>query len=538
MNAEKRVEKLKLYKPLFITSTVLVTAVSALIIIFPQASGAVINGLNALATGPMGWWYLLAILIIFGIVMFLTFSSYGNIKLGGEHTRPDFSNFAWIGMIVSCGTGSSLLYYGTIEWAFYYNTAVTPWSVPPGTWRAAEMSFTYALFHEGITAWALYAACAMIIGYYYHVKKLPFLRLSSICGEVLGKHIDGPLGKGIDLLFIFGILGGVSTSIGISTRTIAQMVSSFLGLETNFTLELVIVMVRTSIIAVAVGLGLEKGIKRIAALNMWALYGFLALVFIAGPTWFILNNFSSAIGQVLTNFFSFSLWTDAVGGSRVPQDWTIFYWAWWLLYAPVTGLFLAKISRGRTFREIGVAVMGGGTIAIWVMYAIMTGFAMDLEFSGAVPVSEIANSVSGEAAVVEILRALPAGTVMVLIYGIVMFIYSLGTLNSFAYTLAASTTVSLKQNQDPMRWNRVFWAVFLNVFAVGLMFLGGMKTLQIASIVTAFPLLFIVLIMIANFFRSLKKDGINQRKAIIINETYTGYRPRMELERGGGDKNE
>jgi BCCT family betaine/carnitine transporter len=522
--------KLKLYKSLFLTSTIIVTVVSALIIIFPKGSGSIINGLNALATGPMGWWYLVAILIIFGIVVFLTFSRYGSIKLGGPDTKPDFSNFAWIGMIVSCGTGSSLLYYGTVEWAFYYNTPVTPWSVPPGSWEAAEMAFTYSLFHEGITAWALYAVCAMIIGYYYHIKKLPFLRLSSICGEVLGKRIDGPLGKAIDLLFIFGILGGVSTSLGISTRTIAQMIATFMGVGTGFALEVIILVIRGFIIAAAVALGLEKGIKRVATLNMWVLYGFLAFVFIAGPTWFILNNFTSAIGHVITNFFKFSLWTDAVGGTRFPQDWTIFYWAWWLLYAPVTGLFLAKISKGRTFREIGIAVVGGGTIAIWVMYAIMTGFAMNLEFGGKVAVSTITNTVSGEAAVVEILHALPLGTVMVLVYGIVMFIYSLGTLNSFAYTLAASTTVTLRQNEDPMRWNRVFWAIFLNVFAVGLMFLGGMKTLQIASIVTAFPLLFIVFIMIANFFKSLKKDNLHPAEIINIDEKYTGYRPKMETD--------
>lgn len=517
----------ELYKQLFYIS-VLVTAVATLsIIFFPDQANAVLDSLHAFVLGPLGWYYLLSVFVLAGILAYLALGKYGKVRLGGADAEKEFSDLSWYGMIVSCGTGSSLLYFGTIEWAFYYNTEVTPWSVPPGTWQAGEMAFSYSMFHEGISAWALYGICAIVIGYFYHNKKLPFLRLSSVCGPVLGEKIDGWVGKLIDVLFIFGVLGGVATSIGISTRQIGVMISDVMNIDHSFTMEMIVLLLRGGCIVIALMLGLDKGISKVADLNMVVLYGFLTFVLFVGPTSFIFNNFVSGIGSNISNFVEWSLWTDAVGKTNFPQDWTIFYWAWWAVYAPITGVFLAQISKGRTFREIALGVVVGGTTAIWLMYAIMSGYAMNLELTGAMDISGMMATIGGEATTTEIVRSLPGGNLIVFIYAFAMFIYSMGTLNSFSYTLAAATTKTLKSNEEPKRWNRVFWAGFLNVLAVALMYLGGMNQLKIAAVLTAFPLFIIIFIMVGSFFKSIKTDEIIERDGVLdIGSDFNFYVPK------------
>ncbi|MGL4677271.1 MAG: BCCT family transporter [Brevinema sp.] len=526
MNTQQQKENITLYKDMFFYSVGVITIASTLIIMFPDDATNILNIVNKALLNNMGWFYLVVTLGMTLLVFWLGFGKYSHVRLGGADAKPEYSMLSWVGMILSCSTGSSLLYFGIIEWGFYYDMPITPWRIPGGTWEAAEQSIAYAFFHNGIFPWALVAIGAIIVGYFYHIKQLPFLRISSILGPLLGRHTDRFWGKVIDIFFVYSVLGGVATSLGISTRVLSFVAAELFGVANNFGLEAIILGVRAFVVFVVVILGLDKGIKKAADINMILMYSFFLFVFLTGPWGFIMNNITTAVGYNLHNFFRWSLWTDTISQSGFVQDWTMFYWAWWILYAVISGVFVAKISKGRTFREIVLGVVGGGTTCIWIMYGVMSGYSMNLQFTGILNVSELMK-IAPETAAIEVIKTLPFGTICVFIFGIMMFSYSLGTLNSFSYTLASATTTKLENHQTPTKSNRAFWALFINFLGAAMMYLGTLESLKIASIITAFPMFIISIFMVISFFKCLKRDHINNinDKDIIIDSDYKFYRP-------------
>ncbi len=222
----------------------------------------------------------------------------------------------------------------------------------------------YGLFHWGPLAWALYCIPALPIAYAFHNRKIPFLRISQACRGVIGDRADGPLGKLIDVLFIFGLVGGTGTSLGLGTPILSESISTLFDIERTFALDAFVIVIWTAIFGTTVYLGMEKGIKRLADANVYLGFFLCAFVLIAGPTVFILDTFTNSLGLLVTNFVRMSLYTDPVGQSGFPQTWTVFYWAWWIAYAPFMGLFVARISRGRTIREVVVGEPGLGQLRL------------------------------------------------------------------------------------------------------------------------------------------------------------------------------
>jgi BCCT family betaine/carnitine transporter len=472
---------------------------------FPAQSEVVLNGMFSFITTYFGSLYLWFTFSAFGALLYFAFGRYGNVKFGDADDEPEFRKLSWIAMLFCAGIGTSLLYWATIEWVYYYQAP--PFGVTPETPAAADWAAMYGMYHWGPLAWALYCIPALPIAYSFHNKKIPFLRISQACRGVIGDRADGPLGKLIDVLFIFGLVGGTGTSLGVGTPILSESISTLTGIQRTFAMDAFVIVVWTAIFGTTVYLGMEKGIKRLADLNVYIGFFLCAFVLVFGPTIFIIDTFTNSLGLLVTNFVKMSLYTDPVGQGGFPQTWTVFYWAWWIAYAPFMGLFVARISKGRTVREVITANLVWGSLGCWMFFALFGNTAMYDELNGVVPVIKIMNEVSPQAAIVAVVNALPMGTFALLLFVAMAFVYSATTLQASAYTIASVASRDLRAGEsEPLRWNRLFWALALGGMAVALMYLGGLKPLQTASLVVAFPLMFIIILCVWSFLRWLKED--------------------------------
>jgi BCCT family betaine/carnitine transporter len=366
----------------------------------------------------------------------------------------------------------------------------------------------YGMFHWGPMAWALYSVPALPIAYAFHNRKIPLLRISQACRGVIGKHADGPLGKLIDVLFIFGLIGGTGTSLGLGTPIISESISSLFGIERSFGLDAIVIVVWTAIFATSVWLGLDRGIRRLSDINIWLGVFLLAFIFLFGPTLFIIDSFTNSIGLLAANFVQMSFYSDPLRQSSFPQTWTVFYWAWWIAYAPFMGLFVARISRGRTIRGVIAANLVWGSLGCWLFFAAFGNTSLYYELNGVVPVLDIMNGSSPQAAIVAVVEALPMGAFILTLFIVMCFIYSATTLDSSAYTISAVASKNLVAGEaEPRRWNRMFWALALGSVALTLMYLGGLKPLQTAAVIVAVPLVFVIALSVWSLLRWLEEDA-------------------------------
>lgn len=493
-------------KAVFWPALIVVLAAVAPLILYPAESTEILNRILATITNGLGWLFLWFTTICFGLLMWFAFGRYGSVRFGGDDIQPEFRTLSWVAMLFCAGIGTSLLYWSTIEWAYYYQAP--PFGIEAGTAEAAEWAAMYGMFHWGPMAWALYSIPALPIAYAFHNRKIPFLRISQACRGVIGDRADGPLGKLIDVLFIFGLIGGTGTSLGLGTPIISESISSLSGIERTYLLDVVVVVVWTAIFATSVYLGLEKGIKRLSDINVYLGIFLLAFIFLLGPTIFILDSFTNSIGLLVNNYVRISLYSDPMDQTGFPQTWTVFYWAWWIAYAPFMGLFVARISRGRTIRDVIGANIIWGSLGCWLFFAVFGNTSMYFELNGVVPVLEIMNESSPQAAIVAVIEALPLSGFIMILFIAMCFIYSATTLDSSAYTISAVASKDLVAGEaEPRRWNRLFWAVVLGTVALALMYLGGLKPLQTAAVIVAVPLIFVIALSVLSLLKWLREDA-------------------------------
>lgn len=493
----------KLDRITFAATFVALFAICVPLILWPDASGSVLSDMFSFMTKTFGVTYLWAGLGSLIFLAWLAFGQHGRTRLG-DHA-PDFSTFSWAAMLFCAGIASGILYWSVIEWNYYYNSP--PLGIEARSERAAEWAAMYGIFHWGVTAWAFYAVPTVIIAYSYYVRGIHVLKISEVCRGFLGGLVDGPLGKLIDIIFMFGLLGAAGTSLGLGTPLIAAGVTQLTGIEDSFGLKLAVLLACTAIFAVSVWSGLEKGIKFLSNVNTGLALALLAFVLIVGPTVFMIKTGTNAIGLMLQNFVRLNTWTDPVTQSGFPEGWTIFYWAWWIVYAPFMGLFVAKISRGRTIRELIGGMLFFGTAGCTIYFAILGNYAMNLELTGAYDVTASLKENGGPATIINVIATLPLSGLMVAVFCIVALVYLATTFDSASYTLAAVTSDYLEEDQHPARWNRLFWAFAVALLPMSLMFVGGLKSVQSASVITALPMIVLMLIMVLSFLKDLRRTS-------------------------------
>ncbi|SET67345.1 betaine/carnitine transporter, BCCT family [Oceanobacillus limi] len=495
--------------PTFFGALVILFGVTIPLVIFPEAGAEVINAANRFMTGNFGVLFILMGLLSLIFLLFVAFSKQGKIKLGGRETKREFSTFSWAAMLFSAGIGSSILYWGMIEWAYYYQGP--PFGIAPESEEAIQFASTYGIFHWGPIAWAIYTLPALPIAYFFYVRKKPVLKISEAIRPVLGKYVDGPIGVVIDVLFIFGLMGGAGTTLALGTPMITEGVNDLTGLPVNLGTQAGIMLLCTAIFAISSYSGLQRGIKVLSDLNLWLVIFILGFIFLFGPTVFISETTVTSIGILLNDFFRMSTWLEPLANvagfdeTLFPESWTVFYWAWWLVYAPFVGLFVARISRGRTIREMIIGTMVYGTIGCILFFGILGNYGLYLQLTGSFDVISFMNEYGAPATIIAILNQLPLSTFIVAIFTILAIIFLATTFDSASYILAAVAQKSVKGG-DPLRWHRLFWAFTLCIMPLVLMFIGDLETLQTASIVSGFPIIFIMFLLAWSFMKASGED--------------------------------
>ena len=488
-----------------IVSMLIVLSVSIPLILFPEQGSAVINDLFKWTTHTFDFAYLGVCLISLIFSVALAFSRYGDIKLSADKTAaPDFSKFAWTSMVFLSGIASGLMLWAGTEWGYHY--AWTPFGLEAKTTEMYAVGQAYGMFHWGPSAWAVFCIPSIAISYIYYVRKKHIYKISEACRGALGDLVDGPVGTFIDYLVIFGVLGAAATSLGLGTPMIGGALASVLGINASVYLDAAIILVCTAVFTVSSGLGLSKGIKRLSTFATVITLAIVVYVLVVGPTKFILALGMDSVGYAVENYMRMSTWTDSVNESGFPQAWTVFYWAWWIAYAPFVGLFTARISRGRTIREVVLGMLGWGTFGCAIVYIVLGGYGINLQITETLAVSELVNTQGVAPAIIEIFKTLPLSGLVLLAVALSGIVMLATTFDSAAYVMACASTKQLGEGQEPERANRLFWCFAIAIVPLVFLFLGGLKTMQTASVITALPLLVVISLMMYTTIKYIKED--------------------------------
>ncbi|WP_104401745.1 BCCT family transporter [Vibrio penaeicida] len=496
-------------KPTFFGAIALLTLITIPLILFPIEGAHWISIAKSFMTDKLGFLYLTLGISAFFFMIYVVFSDMGQIKLGEADEKPEFATASWAAMLFCGGIGASILYWGCIEWAYYYQSP--PFQLEAGSEEAVRWAATYGIFHWGPIAWSIYLIPALPIAYFFYVRKQPVLKVSSALMPVLGEaRTKKAPGKIIDVLFIFGLLGGAATTLGLAAPLIGEGLNQLFGIPQNTYSQIGVLLVCTAIFAYSSYAGMEKGIKILSNINFWGAMGLLTFVLAVGPTIFMLETGLDSLGRMLSNFFTMATWAEPFGGygsfdnTHFPQDWTIFYWAWWLVFAPSMGLFVARISRGRTIKQMVTGSIFFGSLGCFLFFMILGNYGLSLQLSGKLDVVAILNAEGATKAIFAMLNALPFNKVVIAVFTLLCIIFTATTFDSISYILAS--VVQNNVSEEPMRWNRMFWAFTLSFLPTVLMFLGGLSTLQTAAIVGGLPLLVISVMLMVSAVRATNLD--------------------------------
>jgi BCCT family betaine/carnitine transporter len=489
----------------FGTASLIVLLVSIPILIWPEQAGAPIAATYDFFADRFGLLYQWVVIGIVGFLGWLAFSRHGRIRLGPPDSRPDFSTFSWVSMLFCAGVGAGLVYWATIEWAFYLDAP--PFGISPDDPEALNWATAYGMFHWGVIAWTIYALPTVAIGYTYYVLKVPYLRLSTGCHTFLGPAQEHSVrARILDGLFMLALIGGAGTSMGLAVPMISASLADAFGFGRSFGLDVAVVAACVALFAFTVYLGIERGIQRLADLNVLFAFAFLAFVLIAGPTLFMLRMGTESIGFMFDNMIRMLTWTDPVARSGFVEDWTIFYWAWWIAFGPFVGIFVTRISRGRTLRELILFMAIFGSLGAWLFYIVVGNYALHLDLTGALPVRTIMKEQDPAAAIAAVIGTLPLGAFAQVAFSVICIIFIATTYNSAAYALASAASKAVRVGVDPARWHRLFWALILGLLPVALMSVeGGIRVVLSAVLVTSLPLLVVAVLSCVNIYRSIRQ---------------------------------
>ena len=496
-------------KPTFIGAFGLLLSVTIPLIIWPSEGAEIVKQARNYVVDTFGVTYLLLGVVAFLFMLYVAFSDIGRIKLGEPDSEPEFKTTSWAAMLFCAGIGIGIMVWAPIEWAYYYQNP--PYLVEGGTAEAMKWAAAYGIFHWGPLAWSIYLVPALPIAYFYHVRKNPALKLSEAIAPVIGKrNAHGFWGKLVDILFVFGMLGGGATTLGLGAPLLNEGLHQLFGLERNLTVQIGILIVCTAIFGTSAYSGIKKGIQTLSNINLFLAAMLLMFVIIVGPTVFMSEVALTSLATVVQNFFTMSTYLEPFGGyngfddSAFPQDWTIFYWAWWLAYAPSIGLFIGRISRGRTMANMILGALGYGSFGCALFFMILGNYGMHLQLTGELDVVNILNEQSQSAAVFAILGSLPMKTLVITFYTVLGVVFMSTTFDSISYILAS--VVQTKVEDEPMRWNRLFWAGALSFLPVALLVFGDLQTLQTASIVGGAPLVIIAFLLCISIYKVARYD--------------------------------
>jgi len=495
--------------------TVLVTLLILIpMFIAPMATNKFLNQAYEIVASNLGVVYLAMGLLTLLFLLILAMSRYGNIKLGKEDEKPEYGNFGWASMLFCCGIGASLVLYGTTEWVDYY--LKPPFGAEPKSSEAMAWASTYGMFHWGIIGWAIYCFPGVAIGYSYYVRNSGSLKTSTGCEAILGNQRNVNLARVIDLIYMIALVGVLGAGLGLTSPVVSATITEFFSIEQNLTITVSCLLVCMLIYSISLYFGVEEGIQRLSKLCAYMAFFVLLYILIFGPTLFLIKSSYESLVFMVKNFFTMSLGPPPIGKSEFSKAWTIFMWAWFFGLGPFVGIFIARISRGRTIRSMILGALGFGTMGTSLFFMIMGNNAMYLEINGIMPIIDIWSNESPAVMVSKSISGMAMGKWILPFVGVFCLVFMATTFDSGAYTLASSATKKMKAGEDPEIWNRIFWAFFIALLPLALLIgaadspdlkgIDKLKPFQTIVLLISPPLLLVYIMMGVGLIKSIFED--------------------------------
>lgn len=492
----------RLKRPVFVGSAVGVVLVALWAIVRPDAAAGTIGSLVGWISSWFGWFYILLATVVLVFVVFLALSRYGHVKLGPQNSTPQFSTFAWASMLFAAGIGTDLMFFAVAE-------PVTQYLAPPtgegSTVEAAGEATAWTLFHYGINGWGMYALMGIALAYFSYRMNMP-LAVRSVLYPIFGKRIHGPVGDAVDLAAVLGTIFGVATSLGIGVVQLNYGLYLLLGVPEGQGTQIALVAVAVAVAIVSAVSGVDKGIKRLSQLNVLLALGLAGFILVTGRTAFLLNGLVLNVGDFVATFPGRTLQTFAFDQPvDWLADWTLFFWAWWIAWASFVGLFLARISRGRTIRQfvLGTLVIPFSYVLMWI--SIFGNSAIDAVRSGDAAFGELAMN-TPERGFYTLLMDYPAFTFVAGLATVIGLLFYVTSADSGALVMANLSSRLPTPEDDAGAGVRIFWGVVTGLLTIAMLFVGGVPTLQSATIVMGLPFAFVMVLVMAGLYKALRAE--------------------------------
>ncbi len=487
----------------FYGSSAAILAIALWAIVSPEGASGALGVLVGWISNWFGWFYILIATVILAFILFLALSRYGNIKLGPEHSEPEFSTFSWAAMLFAAGIGTDVMFFAVAE-------PVTQYLAPPTgqgeTLNAAREATVWTLFHYGITGWAMYALMGISLAYFAYRMNLP-LSIRSALYPIFGNRIYGALGHGVDLAAVLGTIFGIATSLGIGVVFLNFGLKLLFGIPEGLTAQVGLIVLAVVVAAISAVTGVEKGIRRLSELNVWLTLGLAGFVLVTGPTIFLLNAFVLNIGDYVSSFASLTMQTFAFDRpTEWLSFWTLFFWAWWIAWASFVGLFLARISRGRTIRQFVAGTMTIPFLYILMWVSIFGNSAIQLVRNGNAQFGQAAMN-QPEQGFYTLLQQFPFFPVVAFVATFCGLLFYITSADSGALVMANLTSYRKTPRDDASNAIRIFWAVVTGLLTIAMLLVGGIGALQSATIVMGLPFGFVMILIMVGLYKALRVEA-------------------------------
>ena len=495
-------------KPVFLSSAILIIAFIIFGAFFNELANEVFGQAKAFISVRFGWFFIVVVNLALLMSIYLIFSKYGDIRLGYQTEEPEYNLLSWIGMLFSAGIGIGLLYWGTAEPLQHF---MAPPIGEPETVAAAKQAMNISFLHYGLHVWAIYGMVALSLAYFHYRRGLP-LAIRSTLYPLIGKKIYGPWGHTVDTLAVFGTMFGVVTTLGLGVLQINAGLETLFGIPNTITVQIILIVLITMLASLSLLMGLDKGIKRLSDINIFLTIVLLSFVIFLGPTQFIINSFVENIGNYIHQVIPLGLWTESyVGEENWQSSWTIFYWAWWISWSPFVGVFIARISRGRTIREFILGVLLIPITILFLWFTAFGGSAVHMELMAAADPSlaspGLVEAVKADygSAIFKLMEFYPFAKAATLLIIVMIVLWFVTSSDSASFVIDMLTSGG---DANPPKIQRLFWAGTEGVIAAVLLAAGGLGALQAASIVSGFPFAIVILVMLYALLRGLSRDRL------------------------------
>ena len=504
-------------KPVFITSSILIVGFIIFGSLFSETAAALFSFLQDFIAEKFRWLFIILFNVALVFCIYLAASRYGDIRLGKQTERAQYSLFSWIAMLFSAGIGIGLVYWGTAEPLYHF---MAPPIGEGQTVESAKQAMNLSFLHWGLHAWAIYTVVALSLAYFHFRRGLP-LSIRSTLYPILGQKIYGKWGHTVDILAVFGTMFGVVTSLGLGVMQINSGLEGLFGIPNTLTVQFIIIAFVTSLACGSLMLGLDKGIKRLSDINMGLTGILLAFMVILGPTLFLFDSFIENIGNYLANIVTLSTWSEAYSGTDWQSAWTIFYWAWWVSWSPFVGVFIARISRGRTIREFVFGVLLIPMTILFFWFTAFGGVAIQMELLAAIspdlvsPGLVAAVQADTGSAIFKLVEYYPFTKPITLLIVVMIVLWFVTSSDSASFVIDMLTAGG---DTNPPKIQRLFWAIMQGVIAAILLAAGGLGALQAAAIVAGLPFALVIFVMMYALLRGMSRDRLilyrNQQRYI------------------------